>query len=103
MLESFFDVCDMLQDAAEPDSNAGMQLNESDQGAQSAGPENGDRGSAGQADKESPQASDIEEDIVNGSAQAPRRKPKDPVPPNRRRSHVKEKMKVLKRKVITAI
>ena len=68
MFERFFDVFDMLQDAAEPDSNAGMHLNGSDQAAQSAGPEHGNRDSAEQADEESPQAIDIGELVGTGDA-----------------------------------
>lgn len=48
-----------------------------------------------------PQDSGIGEDMVEGVAQALKRRPEDPVRPNKRRSHVKEEMKVLKRKVGT--
>ncbi len=83
----------MLQD----DGNAEMRMNGGDQPAQHDGPE--DQEGRGPAEDDSLN-NEAEDDMeTDGLAQATRRRPVDPVLPNRRRSYVKNKMGVLKGKV----
>ena len=96
-LINLFDVSDRLQDAAQDDGNTGVHFTGSDQSAQPSGSEN-EEGTGPAEDV--PLNSEAEEDMQTDlPAQATRRRPVDPVLPNKRRSYVKKKMGVLKGKV----
>ena len=90
-------VSDLLQDAAQDDGNAGVRITGSDQPAQPSGSENQE--GTGPAENESLNSEGEEDMQTDGPAQATRRRPVDPVLPNKRRSYVKKKMGVLKGKV----
>ena len=91
------DVSDMLQEAAQAHGSAGLRITGGDQPAQPDGTQNEE--ATGPA-ADGPLQSEAEEDMeTEGPAQATRRRPVDPVLPNKRRSYIKQKMGVFKSKV----
>ena len=85
-----------MQDAALDHNNSGMHITEGDQAAP-IGAEDQATGSENEAISLNNEAEDDME--RDGPARARKRRPVDPVLPNKRRSYVKKKMGVLKGKV----
>ena len=79
----------MLQDAAQHNSNAGVRDAGTDGAGQPTAPHPRNEGAAEDAEEHASDISNGEKDMDrDGAAQAPRRRPVDPVLPNKRRSYV---------------